>query len=107
LKSGGKDRSSVYREFLKPSFCSPGCVRGFLPKAVAEYLLNYKRDDLNAIETTYGLKIVIIGEEDMAAEESKLDFKKTEQSAVALIEKEDEGGKGAGERPWYRRLFPI
>lgn len=82
-------------------------VRGSLPKAVAEYLLNYKRDDLNAIETRYGLQIVIIGEEDMSAEEIQLDFIKEEKPQVALMEKEDEREMEEKKRPWYRKLFPI
>ncbi|MBW2040097.1 MAG: Rne/Rng family ribonuclease [Deltaproteobacteria bacterium] len=82
-------------------------IRGTLHKTVAEYLLNYKRDDLNAIERKYGLQIVIIGQEDMSAEEFQLDFIKAEKSPVALMEKEDESEKEEKERPWYKKLLPI
>jgi ribonuclease E len=79
-------------------------IKGTLPKTVAEYLLNYKRDDLNAIERQYGLQIVIVGEEDIPAEEFHFDFVKTDKSPVDLTDKEDEDTK---EKPWYKRLLPT
>jgi ribonuclease E len=79
-------------------------IRGNLPVAVAEYLLNYKRDDLNAIERKYGLQVVIVGEEDMPAEQFTLDFLKTEQSSSSAAEQEDTTSQ---EKPWYRKLLPI
>ncbi len=79
-------------------------IRGTLPKAVAEYLLNYKRDDLNAIERKYGLQIVIVGDEDMSAEELRCEFVKAEKTPGAPAQKD---GEAEGERPWYKRLFPI
>ncbi len=82
-------------------------IRGTLPKAVAEYLLNYRRDDLNAIERRYGLQIVIIGEEDVSAEEFQLDFIKEERPPGAPMEKDDEGEKEEKGRAWYKKLLPI
>jgi hypothetical protein len=79
-------------------------IKGNLPVAVAEYLLNYKRDDLNAIERKYGLQVVIVGEEDMPAEQFTLDFLKTEQSSSSAAEQEDTTSQ---EKPWYRKLLPI
>jgi ribonuclease E len=82
-------------------------IRGTLPKAVAEYLLNYKRDDLNAIERRYGLQIVLNGDENLSAEESQLDFITPEKSPVTLTEDTDEGEKDENVRPWYKRLLPF
>jgi ribonuclease E len=79
-------------------------IKGTLPKPVAEYLLNYKRDDLNAIERQYGLQVVIVGEEDMPAEEFHFDFVKTDKTSVALTEGVDED---TNEKPWYKRLLPM
>lgn len=78
-------------------------IKGTLPMAVAEYLLNYKRDDLNAIERKYGLQVVIVGQEDMPAEESQFEFAKTEKDSPAPEGKEDADKR---EKPWYKRLLP-
>ena len=75
-----------------------------LPMTVAEYLLHYKRDDLNAIENKYGLQIAIVGEKDMPAEESHVDFVKTEKDSPAPVGEEAADKK---EKPWFKRLLPI
>jgi ribonuclease E len=80
-------------------------IKGTLPTAVAEYLLNYKRDDLNVIERKYGLQVVIIGEKDMPAEGSRLDFVKTEPPP--LVKEEEEIPDKKGEKPWFKKLLPI
>jgi len=82
-------------------------IQGTVPKAVAEYLLNYKRDDLNAIERKYGLQIVFNGDESLSAEESQLEFLTSEKSPGILIESTDEGEREEKVRPWYKRLLPI
>jgi ribonuclease E len=82
-------------------------IKGILPMPVAEYLLNYKRDDLNALERKYDLQVVIVGERDMPAEGAHLDFVKTEKTPpppTDSAEKEDEVTK---EKPWFKRLLPI
>ncbi len=79
-------------------------IKGTLPKTVAEYLLNYKRDDLNAIERHYGLQVVIVGDENMPAEEFHFDFVKTDKTAASPVDKEDADKK---EKPWYKRLLPV
>ncbi|OGP55816.1 MAG: hypothetical protein A2Y65_01845 [Deltaproteobacteria bacterium RBG_13_52_11] len=79
-------------------------IKGTLPAAVAEYLLNYKRDDLNAIERKYGLQVVIVGEKDMPAEGSHVEFVKAEKDSPALTEEEAADKK---EKPWFKRLLPI
>ncbi|MBN1254887.1 MAG: Rne/Rng family ribonuclease [Deltaproteobacteria bacterium] len=80
-------------------------IKGTLPTAVAEYLLNYKRDDLNAIERKYKLQVVIAGLEDMPAEESHFEFIKTEKDSPPLEVKKEEGD--SREKPWYKKLLPI
>jgi ribonuclease E len=77
-------------------------VKGMLPKMVAEYLLNYKRDDLNAVERKYGLQVVIVGHEDMPAGELHLDFVRADKTSVPVVNGEDAEKK---ERPWYKRLL--
>ncbi|HEX9948878.1 MAG TPA: ribonuclease E/G, partial [Thermodesulfobacteriota bacterium] len=77
-------------------------VKSTLPKTAAEYLLNYKRDDLNAIERKYGLQVVIIGQEEMPAGEFNLDFVKADKAAAPMVNGEDTENK---EKPWYKRLL--
>ncbi len=79
-------------------------IKGTLHKTVAEYLLNYKRDDLNAIERKYGLQVVIVGEEDVPAEEFHFDFVKKDKPAGASGEK---AVAAKQEGPWYKRLLPT
>ncbi|OGP82478.1 MAG: ribonuclease [Deltaproteobacteria bacterium RBG_16_54_11] len=79
-------------------------IKGTLPASVAEYLLNYKRDDLNAIERKYELQVVIVGQEDMPAEEFHLDFVKSDKSSRPPTDKEDAEKE---EKPWYKRLLPA
>ncbi len=81
-------------------------IRGILPKAVAEYLLNYKRDDLNIIERKHGLQIVIVGRDDMSAEEIQLDFIKVQEPPISMTQIRDDEG-GGGDRPWYKKLLPF
>jgi ribonuclease E len=78
-------------------------IKGTLPKPVAEYLLNYKRDDLNAIERQHGLQIVIVGEEDMPAEEFHCDFVKQDKTSAPADKKDMD----KPEKPWYKRLLPT
>ena len=81
-------------------------IKGTLSKTVADYLLNYKRDDLNAIERKYGLQIVIVGDENRAVEEFHFDFvKKDKTSATPADTKEIDNNKK--EKPWYKRLLPV
>jgi ribonuclease E len=82
-------------------------IKGTLPTAVAEYLLNFKRDDLNAIERKYELQVVIIGDKDMPAEGSHLDFVKTEKSPPPLTEQKEETADKKKEKPWFKKLLPI
>jgi ribonuclease E len=77
-------------------------VKGTLPKTVAEYLLHYKRDDLNAIERKYGLQVVIEGHEEMPAGELHLDFVRADKAPGPQENGEDAEKK---EKPWYRRLL--
>ena len=77
-------------------------VKGTLPKTVAEYLLQYKRDDLNTIERKYGLQVVIIGQEEMPAGELNLDFVRADKTAAPLVNGEDADKK---DKPWYKRLL--
>lgn len=77
-------------------------VKSTLPKTAAEYLLTYKRDDLNAIERKYGLQVVIIGQEEMPAGEFNLDFVKTDKAAAPMVNDEDAEKK---DKPWYKRLL--
>ena len=79
-------------------------IKGILPKNVAEYLLNYKRDDLNAIERQYGLQVVIVGEDDMPAEEFHFDFVKTDKISASPVDKEEDVD---ADKPWYKRLLPM
>jgi hypothetical protein len=80
-------------------------IKGTLSKIVAEYLLNYKRDDLNAIERKYGLQIVIIGDENMPVEEFHFDFIKDKTTAIP--EETEDIDKNKKEKPWYKRLLPV
>jgi len=81
-------------------------IKGTLSKPVAEYLLNYKRDDLNAIERKYGLQIVIVGDESMPVEEFHFDFvKKDKIPATPADTKDTDNNKK--EKPWYKRLLPV
>ena len=83
-------------------------IKGNLPAAVAAYLLNYKRDDLNAIERKYELTIDIVGEEDMPAEQFNLNFLKSETPAdpPASLTSPPGGQETNEEKPWYRKLLP-
>jgi ribonuclease E len=92
-------------------------IKGNLPATVAAYLLNYKRDDLDAIEKRYGLKIDILGAEDMPAEQFDLTFLKSGTSvdlpasltsSVSLTSPPGPpGGQETNEeKPWYRKLLP-
>jgi ribonuclease E len=77
-------------------------IKGILPKTVAEYLLHYKRDDLNEIERKYGLQVVIVGQEEMPAGEFHLDFVRADKTAGPLADGEAAEEK---EKPWYKRLL--
>jgi Ribonuclease G/E len=81
-------------------------IKGTLSKTVAEYLLNYKRDDLNAIERKYGLQIVIVGDETMPVEEFHFDFVKKDKPSAAIEDTEDKD-KNKRDKPWYKRLLPV
>jgi ribonuclease E len=81
-------------------------IKGTLPMAVAEYLLNYKKDVLNAIENKYGLQVVIVGDKDMPAEGSHLDFVKTEKGSPTLAETEERTMEKK-DKPWFKRLLPM
>ena len=81
-------------------------IKGTLSKTVAEYLLNDKRDDLNAIERKYGLQIVIVGDENMPVEEFHFDFVKKDKPSAAIEDKEDRD-KNKKDKPWYKRLLPV
>jgi ribonuclease E len=78
-------------------------IKGTLSKTVAEYLLNYKRDDLNAIERKYGLQIVIVGDENMPVEEFNFDFVKKDKPSASIKDTEDRDNK---KKRWYKRLLP-
>ncbi len=77
-------------------------VKGTLPKRVAEYLLHYKKDDLNAIEKKYVLQVVIAGQEEMPAGEINLDFVRADKAAGPPVSSGDEEKQ---EKPWYKRLL--
>jgi ribonuclease E len=79
-------------------------IKGTLPKTVAEYFLNYKRDDLNDIERKHGLQVVIVGQEDMPAGEFHLDFIRADKTSGNRAEGEAVEEK---EKPWYKRLLPT
>jgi Ribonuclease G/E len=82
-------------------------VRGTVATPVAEYLLNFKRDDLNRIEKKYGTKVVIAGRDDVPIEEYNLEFLKTDDEAGTLIEDKTGIETGSMVKPWYKRLFPF
>jgi len=84
-----------------------GMVKGVLCKAVADYLLNYKRDELNDIESRYDLKIVIVGQEDLPVEEYELEFMRSDHAVVADAAADVPAEKSGKEKPWYRRIFPF
>jgi ribonuclease E len=77
-------------------------IKGTLPKTVAEYLLHYKRDDLNDIERKHGLQVVIVGQEEMPAGEFHLDFIRADKTSGNRAEGEAVAEK---EKPWYKRLL--
>jgi ribonuclease E len=76
-------------------------IKGTLPKTVAEYLVNYKRDDLNEIERKYAVQVVIIGQEEMPAGDLQLDFVRADKAAAQPAN----GGAEEKEKPWYKRLL--
>jgi ribonuclease E len=82
-------------------------VRGTLSKVVAEYLLNFKRDDLAAIEKRYGLTIVLIGRDDVPVQEYNIEFLKTGTVAADETLEEADMEDIHNEKPWYKRLLPF
>jgi len=82
-------------------------VRGTLSKPVADYLLNYKRDDLNAIESRHKLKIVIVGEDDLPIEEHQLEFIRKEEGVPVVAEEDAARQKGDAGKPWYKKLLAF
>ncbi len=77
-------------------------IKVALHRNVSEYLLNNKRDDLNAIENKYKLKIVVVGEENVPVEHIALDFVKQEQikGSVTKIVSNNKG------LLWLKRFLP-